>query len=82
MFSHIPNRPGEIMLQEMILAVKAISILSCVPKPGAGSDNNILRQVSSLAMSSSSESKKVYKEKSLLTLCFYIDSDFINIGCD
>ena len=30
MLSHIPNRPGEITLREMILAVKAISVLSCV----------------------------------------------------
>ena len=28
MLSHIPNRPGEITLREMILAVKAISVLS------------------------------------------------------
>ena len=28
MFSHITNRPGEITLQEMILTVKAISVLS------------------------------------------------------
>ena len=30
MLSHIPNRPGEITLREMILAVKAISVLSSV----------------------------------------------------
>ena len=30
MLSHIPNRPREITLQEMILAVKAISALSCL----------------------------------------------------
>ena len=29
MFSHISNRPGEITLREMILAEKAISVLSC-----------------------------------------------------